>query len=225
MTERGTERDEEKELSSLDLVPSVGGIDKLSARPARTQWNKEETRQSFHFPQPSGSLLLSLCLCLALFTLEKTKASSLLQAMIAVIRMHRRSRCDGASPRGDSACKSCPGLQAEVVSAPPHIPSAPGVQLSAVLLLRRPDKQLQPEELLQLQMSGWARADSSRSQWERGKSRCVQQIGIALKQQPRCEGDGFSLRQSDCKPRASRPVRQADSEADFSQALLLQDPA
>lgn len=39
---------------------------------------------------------------------EKTKASSLLRALIAVIRMHRRSRCDGTSPRGDSACKVPP---------------------------------------------------------------------------------------------------------------------
>lgn len=42
------------------------------------------------------------------------------------------------------------------------------------------------------------------AQWECGKSGCMQQIGIALKQQPCCEGDGFSLQQSDCKPRVCK---------------------
>lgn len=42
------------------------------------------------------------------------------------------------------------------------------------------------------------------AQWERGKSGCMQRIGVALKQQPCCEGDGFSLRQSDCEPRVCK---------------------
>lgn len=31
------------------------------------------------------------------------------------------------------------------------------------------------------------------AQWEHGKSGCMQQIGVALKQHSCCEGDGFSL--------------------------------
>ncbi|KAI4814195.1 hypothetical protein KUCAC02_003400, partial [Chaenocephalus aceratus] len=108
---------------------------------------------------------------------------ALLQALIAVIRMHGRSRCGGASPRGDSARK-----------APPL--SRPGYKLSKVPL---PSLQVfyKKERLGEVNVGGVF----SKPSGECGKSGRMQQIGVALKHQPCCEGDGFSLRQSDCEPR------------------------
>lgn len=42
------------------------------------------------------------------------------------------------------------------------------------------------------------------AQWERRKLGCMQQIDTALKQQPCCEGDGFSLQQFDYKPQVCK---------------------
>lgn len=42
---------------------------------------------------------------LLLHSVRENKGALALAALIAVIRMHWHSQCDGASPQGDSACK------------------------------------------------------------------------------------------------------------------------